>query len=141
MRRVWKGTAEQQTVPPSFHVYCFNENGVADEGTMLLLLQLSGALVVLGQNANTAGKVVHVKSDRDLFKALKGKAGTIVLDKDVAMGRDFQQFEGSPLQIKRQARPVICVRLYILINHSYKRHIAAASKYVAGGPDICACVL
>jgi hypothetical protein len=69
--------------------------------TMLLLLLLSGALVVLGQISSTAGKAVHVKSNRDLLKALKGKAGTIVLDKYVAMGRDFQQFEGSPLQIKR----------------------------------------
>jgi hypothetical protein len=71
--------------------------------TLLLLLLLSGALLAFGQSNSTAGSIVHVETDHDLYTALTVNAETIVLHNDVAMGAEFEQFKGSPLQIDRQA--------------------------------------
>lgn len=63
-------------------------------------------LLLLGSNfgnAQPAGKVAHVRTDDELYSALMGKAETIVLHNDVALGPEFAKFEGSPLNITRYA--------------------------------------
>jgi hypothetical protein len=68
---------------------------------LLLLLLLSGVGLALGQSNITDG-TAHVLTNKNLYEALTGKAETIVLHNDVALGTEFEQFEGgAPLYIDR----------------------------------------
>lgn len=68
----------------------------------MLLLLLSGVGLALGQSNITDGTVAHVRTKKDLYEALTGKAETIVLHNDVPLGPEFEQFEGgAPLYIDR----------------------------------------
>lgn len=66
----------------------------------LLLCKLLLLLACLSC-ARAQPAAVNVSSSKQLLEALQSDAKVIVLQNDVAMGEEFVQFEGSPLQIRR----------------------------------------
>jgi hypothetical protein len=66
-----------------------------------LLLLVSAAPCISCVRAQTAAKRVTVSSSAQLLSALKSDAGVVVLQNDVALGAEFDQFDGAPLQLRR----------------------------------------
>lgn len=70
--------------------------------TAMQLLLLAAAVTLACLAVQAAGASVNVSSSRELLAALQDqRADRIVLQKDVAMDAEFDQFNQSPLQITR----------------------------------------
>jgi len=72
----------------------------ADSLLVLLLLFVASNCVT----AQAAARKVNVSSSSELLKALQSDADVLVLQNDVAVGPEFEQFEGAPLPLQRCAR-------------------------------------
>lgn len=68
-----------------------------------LLLLVSAVPCISCVRAQTAAKTATVSNSGQLLSALQSDADVLVLQNDVALGPEFDQFDGAPLQLRRWA--------------------------------------